>query len=119
MAREIFVFGSNLAGRHGKGAALYAKEKCGAIYGKGEGIQGDSYALPTKDANLRTLPLDTIADHIVTFLEFALTRPDLTFKITPIGCGLAGYRRDQIRPLLEGYGPLPRNCVYSPEWAEA
>lgn len=116
---EIFVFGSNLAGRHGKGAALYARQNCGAVYGKGEGFQGQSYAIPTKDANLRTLPLDDIANHVVSFLEFALSRPDLTFRVTPIGCGLAGYKREQIRPMFEGHGPLPRNCFYSPEWNDA
>lgn len=115
---EIFVFGSNLAGRHGKGAALYARQKCGAIYGKGEGIQGRSYAIPTKDANLKTLSLDAITNHITYFIEFALSRPDLTFRITPIGCGLAGYRREQIKPIFEGWGPLPRNCFFSPEWDE-
>lgn len=111
--REIFVFGSNLAGRHGKGAAKYAKETCGAIYGKGEGIQGDSYAIPTKDANLRTLPLEDIAGRIDTFMEFARSNPQMTFRVTPVGCGLAGYSREQIRPL---FGPLPLNCFFSPEW---
>lgn len=115
---EVFVFGSNLAGRHGKGAALYARQKCGAIYGKGEGIQGRSYAIPTKDANLKTLSLDAITNHITYFIEFALSRPDLTFRITPVGCGLAGYSREQIRPIFEGHGPLPRNCFFSPEWDE-
>lgn len=114
--RDIFVFGSNLAGRHGKGAALFARQHHGAIYGQGEGLQGNSYAIPTKDANLRTLPLDKIVDHIVIFIEIAYSRPDLTFNITPIGCGLAGYRQDQIKPIFEGYGPLPPNCRYSPEW---
>jgi hypothetical protein len=57
----VFVFGSNLAGRHGKGAALHARQHCGAIYGQGEGLQGRSYAIPTKDAAIGTLPLDAIA----------------------------------------------------------
>lgn len=117
--KTIFVFGSNLAGRHGKGAALYARQKYGAIYGQGQGRQGNSYAIPTKDGRLKTLSLDTIADNIVTFLEYALEHPELKFKITPIGCGLAGYRRDEIKPLFEGYSPLPRNCFYSKEWDDA
>lgn len=112
----IFVFGSNLAGRHGKGAALYAKRNYGAIYGIGEGRQGNSYAIPTKDYRLKTLSLDAIADSIAIFLEYALEHPELKFKITPIGCGLAGYTRSQIKPLFEGYSPLPRNCFYSKEW---
>lgn len=109
MENEIFVFGSNLAGRHGKGAALYARRFHGAIYGRGEGLQGSSYALPTKDEYLRTLPLDTIATHIATFLEFALARPDLTFKVTAIGTGLAGYSPRQIAPLFDL--PPPRNVI--------
>lgn len=116
---DIFVFGSNTAGRHGKGAALFARKNFGAIYGRGEGIQGLSYAIPTKDGNLRTLPLSAIAEHVATFLAFALANPELRFRITPIGCGLAGYRREQIKPIFEGHGPLPKNCFYSPEWDES
>lgn len=104
---EIFVFGSNLAGRHGKGAALEARQKWGAIYGQGEGLQGRSYAIPTKDANLRTLPLDTIAQAVVRFLEFALSRPDLRFTVTPIGCGLAGYKPADIAWMFDA--PCPHN----------
>ena len=114
---EIFVFGSNLAGRHGKGAALYAKKHKGAIYGKGEGRQGESYAIPTKDDRLQARSIDDIADSIVDFIEYALRHPELTFRVTPVGCGLAGFRREQIKPLFEAAGPLPRNCFYSPEWA--
>jgi hypothetical protein len=114
MTDPVFVFGSNLAGRHGKGAALWAKQHRGAIYGQGEGLQGNSYAIPTKDAKLRSLPLDEIANNICTFLEFALEHPELSFLVTPIGCGLAGYRQEQIKPYFDL--PLPRNCAYSPEW---
>lgn len=94
--REIFVFGSNLAGRHGKGAALYAKRHHGAIYGQGEGLQGDSYAIPTKDENLKTLSLEAIAYKAGYFLGFASNHPELTFNVTPIGCGLAGYKPEDI-----------------------
>lgn len=111
---EIFVFGSNRAGRHGKGAALFARQHHGAIYGRGEGLQGNSYAIPTKDENLRTLSLDDILNHVVTFLETALTRPDLSFVITPIGCGLAGYTQEQIWPMFDA--PLPKNCRLSSDW---
>lgn len=110
---DIFVFGSNLAGRHGKGAALYARKNHGAIYGVGIGMQGNSYAIPTKDEALRTLSLDRIATYVENFIGYALSRPDLTFSVTPIGCGLAGYRQEQIRPLFE---LLPPNCSYSKEW---
>jgi len=109
----VFVFGSNLAGRHGKGAALYARQKRGAIYGQGQGLQGDSYAIPTKDRHLRSLPLDVIEQHIMTFKRFAENNPDKLFAITPVGCGLAGYSQEQIKPFFE---PLPSNCRYARDW---
>ncbi len=113
---EIFVFGSNLAGRHGKGAALFAKKHHGAIYGKGEGIQGQSYAIPTKDEILRPLPLARIEWHIERFMHFAADHPELLFTVTPIGCGLAGYKQEEIRPLFERSGKLINNWCYSKEW---
>jgi hypothetical protein len=107
---EIFVFGSNLAGRHGAGSALEAKLKHGAFYGKGVGFQGNSYALPTKDKNLKTLPLDDIRKYIEDFLYFAEENPDYTFNVVEIGCGLAGYSPDQIAPLfVRPNVNLPRN----------
>jgi hypothetical protein len=109
----IFVFGSNLAGRHGKGAALYARKHRGAIYGQGQGLQGQSYGIPTKDEKIRTLPIDRIAAHIERFLKFAQSHPELEFLVTPVGCGLAGYRQEQIKPL---FGAIPQNCKFSPEW---
>ena len=96
----IFVFGSNLAGRHGKGAALWAKHHRGAIQGRGEGPQGSSYAIPTKDGNLRVLPLKKIAVYVGWFLTYARAHPELIFELTPIGCGLAGYRPEDIAPLF-------------------
>jgi len=109
---EIFVFGSNLAGRHGKGAALHARKNWGAIYGVGEGIQGQSYAIPTKDGNLDTLPLVEIEKHVRTFVEYAAAHPEMIFWVTPIGCGLAGYRHDEIAPFFGG--DLPNN-IHLPE----
>lgn len=109
----VFVFGSNLAGRHGKGAALYARQHHGAIYGQGEGLQGNSYAIPTKDERIQTLPPIAIDAAISRFKQFAASRPDLQFNVTPVGCGLAGYTQDFIKPMFE---PLPDNCKYSPEW---
>lgn len=114
---EIFVFGSNLAGRHGKGAALWARQHRGAMYGRGEGRQGDSYAIPTKDANLRTLPTDTIAQHVVRFLEYALSNPHLAFEVTPIGCGLAGYKPSDIAWMFDA--PCPTNVRLPPEFVAA
>lgn len=111
----VFVFGSNLAGRHGAGAAKYAVEHYGAEYGIGFGRTGNAYAIPTKDSNLRTLPLDTIEHYIKNFVQYARTCGDTKFLLTPIGCGLAGYRRDQIRPLIEKYDP-PDNVILTKEW---
>lgn len=111
---EIFVFGSNLAGRHGRGAALFARQHHGAIYGQGHGLQGSSYAIPTKGYHLETLSVSTIADYVVAFLEFALARPDLTFLVTPIGCGLAGYDPKDIAWMFDA--PCPRNVKLPPEF---
>jgi hypothetical protein len=105
--QPIFVFGSNEAGRHGKGAALFAREQRGAIYGQGEGLQGKSYGIPTKDGNLRSLPIKEIAQGVERFLAFATAHPNMPFEITPIGCGHAGYTADQIAPL---FAEAPRNC---------
>jgi hypothetical protein len=104
----IFVFGSNLAGRHGKGAALYARQHHGATYGQGIGLQGSSYAIPTKDAKIKTSSLDRIRHYVDDFKTFAASRPDLTFTVTPIGCGLAGYSPADIAPMFRG---APNNCA--------
>lgn len=96
----VFVFGSNLAGRHGKGAALEAIRKHGAIYGKGEGRQGQSYAIPTKTETLAVRPLEEIAKSAKTFVEYARRHPEETFFLTAIGCGLAGYKPEQIAPMF-------------------
>lgn len=113
MTVNIFVFGSNLAGRHGKGAALFAKERHGAIYGQGEGLQGRSYGIPTKDENIRTLQLPRIAVAVDKFKAFAAEHPEMTFQVTPIGCGLAGYKPKQIAPLFRG---SPANCLLPVEF---
>ena len=103
--REIFVFGSNLAGRHGKGAAKYALEHYGAIYGVGWGRQGDSFAIPTKDEHLYTLSLDAIWVAIkcvfITYINYHYDDSmKLHYNITAIGCGLAGYTPEQISPMF-------------------
>jgi hypothetical protein len=109
----IFVFGSNLAGRHGKGAALHARRHHGAVYGQGVGLWGTSYAIPTKDTRLRTLPLDEIRRHVQNFMAFAASHTHLRFQVTPIGCGLAGYAPSQIAPMFDGF---PDNCELPPEF---
>lgn len=101
LPNQIFVFGSNLAGVHGAGAAKQAMMKFGAVYGRGQGLQGQSYAIPTKDFRIKTLPLSEIAKYVQKFIEFAINHPDLEFLVTPIGTGLAGYSAEQIKPLFE------------------
>ena len=111
----IFVFGSNLAGRHGAGAALFAVEHYGAVYGQGIGLQGNSYGIPTKDLVIKTLTLDAIDRHIADFIDFAHQHPEYLFMLTPIGTGLAGYTRDQIFALVRKYD-VPSNVVFTKEW---
>lgn len=106
--REYFVFESNLDGRHGKGAALTACKKFGAIYSEAEGLQGRCYAIPTVGHNLRRMPLDYIGGYVERFLATARFYPSLTFLVTPIGCGLAGYTPKQIAPFFRG---APENVI--------
>ena len=109
---SIFVFGSNEAGRHGAGAAKAAK-KHGAIYGQGRGRQGDSYAIPTKDKHLETRPLHAIALDVQIFIQYANEHPELTFEVTRIGCGLAGYKYSDIAPMFKD---APSNCNLPEGW---
>lgn len=111
----IFVFGSNLAGRHGKGAALYALEHKGAIYGRGVGPQGNSYAIPTKGYRLQTLPLESIKGYVIQFIVYALVHSTEEFEVTRIGCGLAGYKDEQIAPMFKN---APPNCHLPEGWRE-
>lgn len=97
---EIFVFGSNLAGIHGAGAARLAFDKFGAVWGVGIGHEGRSYALPTKDKNIETLTLQNIRSYVSDFLEYAEDHPEFTFLVTKIGCGLAGWRVQDIAPMF-------------------
>lgn len=111
--RVIFVFGSNLAGRHGKGAALEAYRRWGAIRGQGKGIQGDSYAIPTKDGRLNILDINEIQFYVKEFLLFAKAHSNWTFRITRIGCGLAGYTDNDIAPMFDH---APDNCLLPEGW---
>lgn len=113
MKQKIFVFGSNLAGRHGAGAALSAFRQHGAIYGQGIGIQGNSYGIPTKDENINTLPLHKIKRYVESFLKFAELNPELRFEVTRIGCGLAGYEDSDIAPMFVS---APENCILPVGW---
>lgn len=93
---EIFVFGSNLAGRHAGGAAYLAYKRFGAIWGQGVGLQGQSYAIPTMQGGV-----ETIKPYVDEFIEFAEQHPSKTFLVTEIGCGIAGFTVGEIAPLFE------------------
>ena len=109
----IFVFGSNLAGRHGKGAALTAMREYGAVYGQGVGRTGNAYAIPTKDGRLRRLMLDEVEFYVEEFVDYAKRNPDLEFQVTKIGCGLAKFKDEDIKPLFQG---APSNCYLPLDW---
>jgi len=97
---EVFVFGSNLSGRHGKGAAKTAI-RWGAEYGVAEGLQGRTYAIPTVNHSIsRSLSLDEIKPYVERFIVFAKENPGYKFMVTEIGCGLAGKKVDEIAPLF-------------------
>ena len=93
---EIFVFGSNLAGMHGGGAALFAYKKFGAVWGQGVGLHGQTYAIPTMQGGV-----DTIQPYVDEFIAFAKAHPQYTFLVTPIGCGIAGFEEEEIAPLFK------------------
>lgn len=113
----IFVFGSNLAGRHGAGAAKYAAKFYGAEYGVGYGRTGNSYAIPTKDEKLNTLDYDLIEDYIWEFINYAMNNPSETFLLTPIGCGLAGLDPIRIKNLFVRNGIRHcKNVVLHTTW---
>lgn len=110
---EMFVFGSNLAGIHGAGAAKIATARFGAVYGNGRGLQGRSYAIPTKDSNIRTLSLNEVKFYVEEFLAFN-NHPMIVgrYFVTRVGCGLAGYKDHQIAPMFKG----AINCSFANEW---
>jgi hypothetical protein len=111
----VFVFGSNLSGAHGAGAAAFARFWYGAVYGVGVGRTGQSYALPTKDEDINTLPLDRISGYVTEFLDYAREHSNEEFFVTRVGCGLAGYTDEQIAPMFRG---APDNCVFEQSWKE-
>ena len=94
---EVFVFGSNLAGAHGGGAAAAAHMFFGAVWGQGVGLQGQSYAIPTMQGGV-----ETIKPYVDDFIKFALEHPEKRFLVTPIGCGIAGFTPEEIAPLFHG-----------------
>lgn len=113
---HVFVFGSNLAGKHGKGAALYARNNYGAVQGECVGRTGQAYAIPTKCSKLNTLHLDHIEPYVWDFVMYANAHPDLTFLLTRVGCGLAGYTDEQMLSIWPD--ALPMNVRVSSKWNE-
>lgn len=112
---SIFVFGSNLSGWHGAGAALVAKNSYGARLGIGVGKTGNAYAIPTKDCVVNTLPLEVIREYAEQFVDYAHdTQHKYQFLLSAIGCGLAGYQPEQIAPLFSG---IPQNVLVSVRFA--
>jgi hypothetical protein len=109
----VFVFGSNLGGRHGKGAAKVAHKNFRAEYGVGAGPTGQAYAIPTKDKHLAVLPLEAIRGSVDAFVEYAKLHPKKDFFITAVGTGLAGYADDQIGPM---FAAAPPNCSLPAQW---
>ena len=107
---EIFVFGSNLKGMHGGGAAYIAYHKFGAIMGQGVGLQGQSYAIPTMQGGV-----ETIRPYVDEFIAFAKENKNMTFLVTRIGCGIAGFTDDEISPLFEKARDV-ENIVLPPGW---
>ncbi|MBO4487455.1 MAG: hypothetical protein J5729_03745 [Bacteroidaceae bacterium] len=93
---EIFVFGSNLSGAHGGGAARLAYNRFGAIWGQGVGLQGQSYGIPTMQGGV-----ETIKPYVDEFIDFAVQHPEMKFLVTLIGCGIAGFTPEEIAPLFK------------------
>ena len=108
-ANEVFVFGSNLAGVHGAGAARKAME-WGAVWGQGVGLQGQTYAIPTMQGGV-----DTIKPYVDEFLAFAKSHPELKFLVTEIGCGIAGFTVEEIAPLFKAALGEEYGNVFLPE----
>jgi hypothetical protein len=111
----VFVFGSNLAAKHGGGAALLAEQKYGASPDVPEGLSGSSYAIPTKSKRIETLALSTIKASVDRFIEYAKANPSKEFFMTRIGCVLAGYENKDIAPMFKD---APANIDFPEEWKE-
>lgn len=105
-ADEVFVFGSNLAGMHGGGAAYIAFRQFGAVMGCGVGLRGQSYAIPTMQGGV-----ETIKPYVDDFIAFAREHPELFFYVTRIGCGIAGFRDKEIAPLFSEVNGLENVCL--------
>lgn len=109
----VWVFGSNLSGIHGAGAAFLAKKIYEAQQGVGVGLTGHSYAIPTKDYRIRTMTLEEIRKHVDQFKDFSVSHPEMRFWVTAVGCGLAGYRDADISVMFRG---ASANCNFPDRW---
>jgi hypothetical protein len=114
----IFVFGSNLSGIHGAGAARYAHKNLGAKWGCGIGLTGHCYALPTKGINITFMSLDEVRRSIQHFTSFAYQNQGADFKVTQVGCGLGGFRKEEIAPMFEYAAHEMSNCYFDTAWKE-
>ena len=103
---EVFVFGSNLAGMHGGGAARVAFRQFGAVMGCGVGLRGQSYAIPTMQGGV-----ETIKPYVDGFIAFAKSHPELFFYVTRIGCGIAGFKDKEIAPLFSAAMDVENVCL--------
>lgn len=108
---EVFVFGSNLAGKHVGGAARQAYQKFGAAWGVGSGPTGRCYAIPTMHGGI-----EVIAPHIEAFIEYAKEHPELIFLVTKVGCGVAKFHPNQIAPLFAPAAALPNVFLPAEFW---
>lgn len=115
-AKTVYVFGSDLAGRHTHGTALIALREYGAVYGEAVGLRGHSYALPVRDEQGDPLPLTMIRGYVQAFLRFAGNHRDLTFHVTRIGCERGAYTDREIAPL---FAQAPLNCQLPRKWRNA
>lgn len=111
---EVFVFGSNLAGIHGAGAAKAAFDLFGAKWGEASGFTGKCYAIPTKDARINTLLLVSVSRFILDFVEVTESYPEMQWFVTRVGCGLAGFTDRDIAHLFKG----AKNCSFAEQWKE-
>ena len=109
----IFVFGSNQLGIHGAGSAKFAKEYYGARMGTGKGIQGHSYAIPTKESPTQDMHFDKIRKHVNEFKQYAYDHPELLFQVTKVGCGLAHQPEEKMASL---FYDAPGNCMLPGVW---
>ena len=111
--KPIFVFGSNLSGDHAGGAARFAYLHHGADMGVGEGMTGNSYALPTVGEDFCVMSLDDVREHVAMFLKNARFWSEQEFQVTRIGCGIAGFRDSDIAPM---FADAPANCLFDEAW---